>query len=82
MATDWQNQQPPRADRAEAALLGACLLTGAAIEDAINAGIQPHHFYHEHRDALWRAIRDQWLAGNPVDMVTICLLYTSPSPRD
>ena len=68
---DWENQQPPQADRQEHALLGACLLTPAAIADAVDTGLQTHHFRITHLAALWEAIQQAWARGEPVDIITI-----------
>ena len=67
----WENKEPPADREAEAAFLGACLLTEAAIIAGIEAGLQPHHFYIASGGALWRAIQKRFADGKPTDIVLI-----------
>ena len=71
---------PPHNLAAEESVLGALLLSREAIGAVSEQGLRPDEFYKPGHQHIFDAIRALYSSGAPVD--TICLLYTSPSPRD
>ena len=64
-------RQPPNNQEAELALLGAMLFSTQAIADALEAGIKDWHFYSPAHGAIYQAITELDMAGQPVDIVTV-----------
>ena len=69
--TQDPGRQPPHDDLAERSVLGACLLTERAIDDAIDAGLKGRDFYRPAHEMIWDAIRSLHDAREPVDAVTV-----------
>ena len=75
------DQTPPQNVEAEKAVLGAVFLSGDALVESMEY-VGPDDFYRRAHQIIFEkmmAINDQ---DKPIDPLTICLLYTSPSPRD
>ena len=51
---------------------------GKVLVEAISAGIEPLEFRHK----VEREMRFNLVVNDPDALFKICLLYTSPSPRD
>lgn len=62
--------QPPQDDLAEKSLLGAMLLSQAAIPHIIEK-VKPEHYYEPKHNIIHRAIVDVFSAGGAVDPVTV-----------
>ena len=58
-------RQPPNNQEAELALLGAMLFSTQAIADALEAGIKDWHFYSPAHAAIYLAITELDMAGQP-----------------
>lgn len=65
-----QGRVPPHDTDAEAALLGACLLTGAAVETA-RATLKPDDFHDPGHRLIFAAIGELHEGGEAVDPVTV-----------
>lgn len=61
---------PPHDLDAEGAVLSACLLDGKALDAALEI-LQPEMFYSESNRRIFEAIREQSIAGQPADVVTV-----------
>src|SRR4051794_40381956 len=61
---------PPHNAQAEASLLGAVLLSNAAIAEAATT-VNPEDFYQPGHGTVYEACLRLWKAGDPVDTVTV-----------
>ncbi len=61
---------PPNNVAAEAAVLGAMLLSREAIADAVEV-LEPEHFYRPAHGHVYEAILSLYSAGEPIDAVTV-----------
>jgi replicative DNA helicase len=61
---------PPNNTAAEAAVLGAMLLSREAIADAVEV-LEPEHFYRPAHGHVYEAILSLYSAGEPIDAVTV-----------
>ena len=61
---------PPQAIDAEMAVLGAMLLDGEAVEDALEI-LKPEHFYKEAHQKIFAAMQSLLERGQAVDIVTV-----------
>ena len=61
---------PPQAIDAEMAVLGAMLLDGEAVEDALEI-LKPEHFYKEAHQKIFAAMQTLVERGQAVDIVTV-----------
>lgn len=68
--TDYDAPLPPQDLQAEEAVLGACLLSGNAI-DATADVIGPEDYYLSSNGSLFRAVLELHAQGDPVDAVTL-----------
>ena len=59
---------PPQAIDAEMAVLGAMLLDGEAVEDALEI-LKPEHFYKEAHQKIFAAMQSLLERGQAVDIV-------------
>ena len=48
----------------------------------VRTGRAPHLMDHHPRDPRWAYVRDDMGRVHKIDLYSLCLLYTSPSPRD
>jgi len=64
------HQVPPHNPAAESSLLGAMILTRAAIDDAIEI-VSTEHFYDPANQRIFEAISDMHAAGEAVDTMTL-----------
>jgi hypothetical protein len=67
---DPSERTPPRDVSAEQAALGACLLSPLACAEVL-AAVAPEAFYRPQHTTIYRAIADLFLAGQPVDQITL-----------
>lgn len=61
---------PPQQVEAEQAVLGAMLISPDAVAEALEI-LEPDDFYRAAHQSIFRAMRDVYDAGNPVDVVTV-----------
>ncbi len=61
---------PPNNTAAEAAVLGAMLLSREAIADAVEI-LEPEHFYRPAHGHVFEAVLSLYSAGEPIDAVTV-----------
>ena len=61
---------PPNNTAAEAAVLGAMLLSREAIADAVEV-LESEHFYRPAHGHVYEAILSLYSAGEPIDAVTV-----------
>lgn len=50
------HRTPPSDDQTEAAVLGAALITTTALQAAVDAGLEAHHFYRPRHQHIWTAL--------------------------
>ena len=62
---------PPHADRAEQSVLGACMLTESAFDEAADVGLRGPDFYRPAHESIWDALRSLRQRGEPVDALTV-----------
>lgn len=62
---------PPHDLDAEQSVIGAALLSREALTSAIQAGLEPTHFYRPANGNAWEAITDLYRRADPVDIVTV-----------
>lgn len=70
------DQTPPHDLHAEAACLGAVLLSGEALDDVRAAGLRPEHFYRPAHAAVWEAVELLDDRGDSADTVTVAAAMT------
>lgn len=61
----------PKAIDLEKAILGAVLIQGDAADEMLNVIASPAVFYDPKHQAIFEAIQDLFLQGNPIDMLTV-----------
>ena len=61
----------PQAIDLEKAILGAVLIQGDAADEMLNVIGSPAVFYDPKHQAIFEAIQDLFLQGNPIDMLTV-----------
>ena len=64
-------QDVPGTPDAEAALLGAMLLSNGAIHDSLRAGLDVGDFYNPHHQTIAEAVVALHNNSDPVDAVTV-----------
>src|SRR5579875_881737 len=69
-AADTGLRMPPQQVEAEQAVLGAMLISPDAVAEALEI-LEPDDFYRAAHQSIFRAMRDVYDAGNPVDVVTV-----------
>ena len=62
---------PPHNLDAEEALLGACLLAPTAIDDALDAGLEAHHFYAPRHQHVYDAVTTLYAEGKAHDPIAV-----------
>lgn len=67
---DFTGRTPPRDIAAEQSALGACLLSPLACAEVL-AAVAPDAFYQPQHVTIYNAIADLFLAGQPVDQITL-----------
>ncbi|MFE2485987.1 DnaB-like helicase N-terminal domain-containing protein [Streptomyces mirabilis] len=67
---DFVGRTPPRDIAAEQSALGACLLSPLACAEVL-AAVAPDAFYQPQHVTIYNAIADLFLAGQPVDQITL-----------
>jgi replicative DNA helicase len=65
------DRTPPHDADAEQAVLGACLLTGQAIDDCLDRGVRGDDFYRPAHETIWRTVVDLHGRREPVDPITV-----------
>lgn len=65
-----QGVVPPHDQDAELSVLGSILLDPKAVEQIVEA-LDPTDFYRENNGHIYRAAIDLWIAGEPIDNVTL-----------
>lgn len=70
MTDEFEERTPPRDIAAEQSALGACLLSPVACAEVL-AAVAPEAFYRPQHATIYRAIADLFLAGEPVDQITL-----------
>lgn len=76
-------EQPPRDHRAEAAVLGAILLTDRALRPLLlEEWLRPEHFDRASHQAIFRAMCDLDSRGETVDVVTVAARLRERSQLD
>ncbi|MFD1675976.1 replicative DNA helicase [Alicyclobacillus fodiniaquatilis] len=75
--TSWQTslgesllRMPPQQIEAEQAVIGAMLISEEAVGDALEH-LEPEDFYRAAHQSIYRAMREVYEAGQPVDVVTV-----------
>ena len=81
MSEKNKTRQSPYSLSAEKAVLGCLLIDKEAIYKTVHS-LSINAFYDEAHKTIFKAICEMFENGKTVDSITICLLYTSPSPRD
>ena len=84
----------PQALELEEVVLGACMLDKEAFSIIVEK-LKPETFYLQAHQEIFQVMLDLFASMKPIDILTvheelkkrgkldnICLLYTSPSPRD
>jgi replicative DNA helicase len=71
VSEDQPGRVPPHDAAAERAVLGACLLSAAAIDEALDSGLTGRDFYRPAHEAVWDAIVHQHTTREPVDAVAV-----------
>ena len=61
----------PHNEDAERAVVGACLIDGAAIARPITSQLTPSDFYHTTYGMIWQALLEVCDAGKPIDHVVV-----------
>lgn len=61
----------PASSEAESALLGGILNTPSKIEDALDAGLRPDHFFWESLANTYQAMVELHLRDEPIDLITV-----------
>jgi replicative DNA helicase len=67
---DFTGRTPPRDIAAEKSALGACMLSPLACAEVL-AAVAPEAFYQPQHVTIYNAIADLFLAGQPVDQITL-----------
>ncbi|WP_304459930.1 DnaB-like helicase N-terminal domain-containing protein, partial [Alicyclobacillus sendaiensis] len=65
--TEAALHMPPHSLEAEQAVLGAMLISPDAVVEALEL-LEPDDFYRSAHQAIYRAIREVYEAGDPVDI--------------
>lgn len=69
---DGRNPDPPHDPATEAALIGAAILRPTVIDEAVDAGLEPHDIYNPAHRAIWMAaFALHYRPGTTVDAVAI-----------
>jgi replicative DNA helicase len=68
--SDFTGRTPPRDLAAEQSALGACMLSPLACAEVL-AAVAPDAFYQPQHVTIYNAIADLFLAGQPVDQITL-----------
>lgn len=61
---------PPQQVEAEQAVLGAMLISEDAVNEALEL-LEPEDFYRSAHQSIYRAMREVYEAGQPVDIITV-----------
>ena len=73
---------PPHSIDAETALLGACLLSTQAIDDALDAGLETQHFYSPRHATIFDGVTDLYAQGKAHDPIAVAThLQTAGHPQ-
>lgn len=74
MGTETVEIQPPHDAQAERSVLGACLISGRAVGEAVEilGDADEGQFYFSGHQVVWNAIVGLWRRGSEVDLVTVC----------
>jgi len=67
---EFEERTPPRDIAAEQSALGACMLSPMACAEVL-AAVAPEAFYRPQHQTIYHAIADLFLAGEPVDQITL-----------
>ena len=62
---------PPQDIAAEQSVLGACLMSGAAFDEALDLGLRGVDFYRSAHEMVWNAIHTLRARNQPADAVTV-----------
>ena len=62
---------PPQATDLEEAVLGAMMIDGGAVNDAIDILRTPEAFYDPKHKLIFEAIRDLYASSTPIDLLTV-----------
>lgn len=76
------SRTPPHSLDAEEALLGACLLSTQAIDDALDAGLEAQHFYAPRHATIFDAVTTLYAEGKAHDPIAVAAhLQTAGHPE-
>ena len=62
---------PPHNEDAERSVLGAGLLSRDALSDTLEL-IEEEDFYNKSNAAIFHVMKEMYIAGKPIDIVTVC----------
>lgn len=73
---------PPQAIDLEKAILGAVIIQGDAADEMLNVIGSSAVFYDAKHQAIFEAIQDLYLQGNPIDMLTVISVLDKKGIKD